>query len=109
MGNHYIHPGKDTRTPEQKREDERRLTGNTHPNIRTVEDEHAQCWRNRYVDGERYYIPGDVRYCKHGKVQLLIKPERARLVGPGSWQWSTISQFWNPVKYRKAIAALEGR
>jgi hypothetical protein len=52
-------------------------------------------------------VPGDVRRCSHDHIQLLTKtPDYARVQGPGTHWWKTLSPIFNPIDYRKAKRAL---
>lgn len=75
------------------------------PNSRPAIKPHTECWR------QEWHSPmgrlGDVRRCIHGEVQVLTQiSEHARIQGPGTHWWRTLSRFWNPVLYRRARAAL---
>lgn len=51
--------------------------------------------------------PGDVRRCRHGRIQLLTPvPEHHPVQGPGTHWWRDLSKFWDPILYRRAAAAL---
>lgn len=79
----------------------------TAPSIRPAVPPHKECWR------QEWHAPmgrlGDVRRCVHGHVQVLTRiSERARVQGPGTHWWRTVSPTWNPILYRRAVRALEG-
>lgn len=96
MGVH-VHPGKGEWHPE-----ERRLETSA-PNIMTSREEHRDCFRQSRSEFGKL---GDVRYCKHGKIQVLTEPPRGGMLGPGTWFWYTLSPVWDLGKYRKAKRAL---
>jgi len=96
MGVH-IHPGKGTWEPQERR------VAPTVPNITTAKEEHSNCFRRSRSESGRL---GDVRYCQHGKIQVLVVPEYSGMRGPGTWVWSTLSPVWDYAKYRKARKAL---
>ncbi|MEV4991225.1 hypothetical protein [Pseudarthrobacter sp. LMD1-1-1.1] len=75
------------------------------PNIRTI-SRHSECWKqeNPWL---RVHRTGDVRYCPHGRIQVLTQvPITARTQGPGTDYWRTLSPIWDPIKYRRARKAL---
>lgn len=76
------------------------------PNIRPAKRPHSECWRQeRHRFGKVF--PGDVRYCEHGKPQVLTEVSpHARIQGPGTDWWRTLSPVWDPITYRRAKKAL---
>lgn len=79
----------------------------TYPNIYTKP--HSDCARRDTFGGTYVGKLGDVRRCDHGKVQIMVKPERGYgggFVGPGSWFWATLHPVWDFRQYRKAVRAL---
>jgi len=77
------------------------------PNIRPKVQPHGECWRQDFR--APHGIVGDVRYCPHGKVQIRTEvPPNARMRGPGTDWWRTLSPFWNRRQYRAATRALGG-
>lgn len=96
MGIH-VHPGKGEFIPDAYR------SVASVPNIMTTREEHTHCWRqDRSVRSNL----GDVRYCKHGKIQVLLEPARGGMLGPGTWFWYTLSPVWDFGTYRRAKKAL---
>ena len=83
------------------------IPSTVHPNIRSKTPSHTECWR------QEWHSPmgrlGDVRRCVHGRVQVLTRiSENARVQGPGTHWWRTLSPFWNPITYQRARKALNG-
>jgi hypothetical protein len=78
----------------------------TTPNIRPTKTKHGlQCQQQEFG---KFGIPGDVRRCPHGKVQVLTQvPDNARVQGPGTHWWRTLSPFWDWRTYRLALEVLE--
>jgi hypothetical protein len=75
------------------------------PNIRPS-GEHSECSRIPYNEIFDSRV-GDVRYCYHDKIQVRVQVgPNARVAGPGTDFWETLSPFWNPVRYPKAKKAL---
>jgi hypothetical protein len=51
--------------------------------------------------------PGDVRRCVHGHLQVRTQVgPNARVAGPGTDWWRTLSPIFTPVLYRRAKRAL---
>lgn len=74
------------------------------PNIRPKIRPHTEC---RQQDRGSQGRLDDVRYCIHGKVQVLVDvPPNHPTQGPGMWYWQDLSKFWNPRLYRRAVDAL---
>ncbi|WP_191304369.1 hypothetical protein [Lentzea cavernae] len=46
--------------------------------------------------------PGGVRRCEHGQVWVFEKDD---VYGFDHWEW--LSRVWNPVRYRRAVRALQ--
>lgn len=75
----------------------------TSPNIRRETHENSCYQQDWNARGQL----GDVRYCKHGKVQVLADPMYRNMSGPGTWLWHTLTPIWDFKKYRLAKRALE--
>lgn len=68
---------------------------------------HSDCARRETFGGAYVGTLGDVRRCEHGKVQIMVKPDRrGGMSGPGTWFWSTLHPLWDFGQYRKAVKAL---
>jgi hypothetical protein len=66
---------------------------------------HIDCWRLDPVSWGG--LPGDVRRCVHGKIQLRSEtPVHSRMKGPGTDWWRTLSPIFDPILYRRAKKAL---
>ena len=77
-------------------------------NIRHVLKTHDNCAEQEW--GVPRGFPGDVRRCEHGKVQVLVQvPLTARVQGPGTNWWRTLSPFWDRNTYKAAVQALEAQ
>lgn len=66
---------------------------------------HSDCGRRETYGGTYVGTLGDVRRCEHGKVQIMVKPDRG-MIGPGAWFWGTLHPVWDFGQYRKAVKAL---
>lgn len=66
---------------------------------------HRKCGKRETYGGTYVGKIGDVRRCEHGKVQMLIEPERG-MKGPGTWFWATLHPVWDFFLYRKVVKAL---
>lgn len=79
------------------------------PNIRPIIRPHSECWQLTFLPGGEWWgRPGDVRVCIHGKVQVRTEVgPNARIAGPGTDWWRTLSRFWDRREYKRAIKALE--
>lgn len=78
------------------------------PNIRTAQS-HDDCWRQDWPLSAYAHRLGDVRRCVHRRVQVLTEVgPNARVAGPGTHWWRTLSPIWNPIDYRRATKALAG-
>lgn len=75
------------------------------PNINRVE---PHSWCQGTVDiGETFTSRvGDVRVCKHGKVQLRTETYSRRMQGPGTDWWRDLHPVFTPILWRRARAAL---
>lgn len=79
------------------------------PSIRPTTQSHDECWRQDWPLSAYAHRLGDVRRCVHGRFQILTEVgPNARVAGPGSHWWRTLSRFWNLVDYRRARRALAG-
>ena len=77
----------------------------TAPNIRPAQKPHSECWR---LEWNRLGLPGDVRRCTHGKVQVRKQTGiDSPMQGPGTDWWYTLSPFWDRKTYKRAVEALE--
>lgn len=81
------------------------------PNI--TRTSHADCARLEFTSSGRWDdmgwhgSAGDVRRCVHGKIQLRTQVSiRARMQGPGTDWWRTLSPVFDPILYRRAQKAL---
>lgn len=84
-----------------------RITITLQPNIRPKLP-HSECWRPAWPLTAWQHRLGDVRRCPHGKLQVLTEiGPAARVAGPGTHWWRTLSPVFTPVLYRRARAALE--
>lgn len=76
------------------------------PNIRPKVQPHRPACQQQ--EWGKFGIPGDVRRCPHGKVQVLTQvPDNARVQGPGTHWWRDLHSFWDRRTHRRAVAALE--
>lgn len=68
---------------------------------------HSECSRIPYNEIFDSRV-GDVRYCRHGEVQVRTRVgPNANVAGPGTDFWDTLSPVWNPILYRKARKTLD--
>lgn len=77
----------------------------TEPKYKNIGTPHSACSRRETFGGTYVGRIGDIRRCEHGKVQMLIEPERG-MKGPGTWFWATLHPFWDFKLYRKVVKAL---
>jgi hypothetical protein len=76
------------------------------PNI--TRSSHADCWRLTTSPDQPWWgRPGDVKRCVHGKLMMRrqVGP-RARIAGPGTDWWQTLSPIFDPILYYRARKAL---
>lgn len=73
-------------------------------NINIRPDHGLDCWRLGHLNW--HGLPGDVRRCPHGRVQIRTETPSARVAGPGTDWWRDLSPVWNFFTYRRAVAAL---
>lgn len=68
------------------------------PNIATAREDHR-----RYCGfpGQDWNRPGDVRRCRHGRLQVGYE-----VLGCTSAYWRNLSPIWNPILYRRAVRVL---
>lgn len=82
-----------------------RTTISYQPNIRPAVTPHSKCWQQDWQ--WQHHRLGDVRRCPHGKVQVLTEiGPAARVAGPGTHWWRTLSPVFTPFLFRRARAAL---
>lgn len=69
---------------------------------------HEDCWRLEFRNDRSFWgLPGDVRRCTHGKIQVRTQTHlNSRMQGPGTDWWRTLSPIFDPVQYRRAKKAL---
>lgn len=78
------------------------------PNIRPAEPPHSDCRQNMWPEpGGHWNLLGDVRRCRHGKVQVLTETTSRYWAGPGTHWWRDLHPFWDFRTYRTAEAALD--
>ncbi|TFB96536.1 MULTISPECIES: hypothetical protein [unclassified Cryobacterium] len=56
--------------------------------------------------GVRMRQLGDLRYCTHGRVQVVVK-SYGRMAGPGTWDWADISKLFDRRMYNTARQLLD--
>lgn len=57
---------------------------------------------------ETWGDPGEIRRCPHGVVQLAMPtPPGSPVAGGGTGWWKDLHPFWNPFRYKRAVAALD--
>jgi hypothetical protein len=74
------------------------------PNIMSASQEHDRYCTQPNM-GERFDLwgrPGDVKRCRHGKVMLGYE-----VPGLIPAKWMTLSPIWTPIRYRRAVRALQ--
>lgn len=81
------------------------LTYKPLPNINRVEP-HQWCQGNVQHTEVLSSRVGDVRVCKHGKIQMRTETYSTRVAGPGTDWWQDLHWFWTPILWRRAKAAL---
>lgn len=74
------------------------------PNINRVEP-HTWCISLRH-DETFSSRQGDVRVCKHGKVQVRTETYSRRIAGPSTDWWRDLHPVFTPILWRRAKAAL---
>lgn len=75
------------------------------PNINRVEP-HAWCQQLAHDETFSSRV-GDVRVCKHGKVQVRTEVHpNSKMMGPGTDWWRDLHPLLTPLLYRRAKAAL---
>jgi len=83
------------------------ITLSPQPNIRPAIQSHDECWKQDWPHSAYAHRLGDLRRCVHGRVQVLTEVgPNARVAGPGTHWWRTLSRIWDRRAYRLATAAL---
>lgn len=87
-----------------------KVTIKAQPNLRPKNKPHSECWRLDHSEVFSWLgFPGDVRRCQHGRIQIRTEiGPNARVAGPGTDWWRTLSRLRNPILYRRAKRALAG-
>lgn len=74
------------------------------PSIQTATEEHHRYCHSPAMDHHDFARPGDVRRCEHGTIQ-----EGYEQLGLVPVCWSDLSPILTPIRYRRAVRALDGR
>lgn len=84
-----------------------KITIKPRPAIRSIAM-HTECWRLKEFEVFSWHgFPGDLKRCPHGKIMVRRQAgPYARIAGPGTDYWSTLSPIWHPLRYRRARKAL---
>jgi hypothetical protein len=68
------------------------------PSVNTQTEHESECWMKRLE--WRSHEDGDVRHCKHGKIQVV------RQFDPGYIYWTDLDFYFYPVLWTRAWWAL---